>query len=58
MSDVTKFCVKTLNKVSKEIQKIKTEINANFDTNERNEILPALEKNDELNRKHLQERIS
>ena len=58
MSDVTKFCVKTLNKVSKEIQKIKTELNANFDTNERNEILPALEKNDELNRKHLQERIS
>ena len=56
MSGVIKFYGKTINKVSEEIEKTKTELNTKLDTNECNEIFLKLEKNGKLNRKHLQER--
>ena len=53
MSDVTKFCNKTINKVSQEFKKRK---HVKLRTNDRNDIFLTLEKNDELNRKHQQQR--
>ena len=53
MSDVTKFCNKTINKVSQEFKKRK---HVKLRTNDRNDIFLTLEKNDELIRKHQQQR--
>ena len=56
MSQVITFCDQTINKVNEEIEKSKVELHAKLDRNEREEIISTLEKNDELNRKHLQQR--
>ena len=56
MSQVITFCDQTINKVNEEIEKTKVELHAKLDRNEREEIVSTLEKNDELNRKHLQQR--
>ena len=56
MSQVITFCDQTINKVNEEIQKIKAELHAKLDRNKREEIISTLEQNDELNRKHLQQR--
>ena len=56
MSQVITFCDQTINKVNEEIEKTKVELHAKLDRNEREEIISTLEKNDELNRKHLQQR--
>ena len=50
------FCDQTINNVNEEIEKTKVELQAKLDRNEREEIISALEKDDELNRKHLQQR--
>ena len=56
MSQVITFCDQTINKVHEEIEKTKVELHAKLDRNKREEIISTLEKNDELNRKHLQQR--
>ena len=56
MSQVITFCDQTINKVNEEIEKTKVELHTKLDRNEREEIISTLEKNDELNRKHLQQR--
>ena len=56
MSQVITFCDRTINKVNEKIEKTKVELHAKLDRNEREEIISILEKNDELNRKHLQQR--
>ena len=56
MSQVITFCDQTINKVNEEIEKTKVELDAKLDRNEREEIIFTLEKNDELNIKHLQQR--
>ena len=56
MSQVITFCHQTISKVNEVIEKTKGELNTKFDRNEREEIISALEKNDELNRKHRQQR--
>ena len=53
---VITFCDQTINKVNEEIEKTKVKLNAKPDRKEREEIISTLEKNDELNRKHLQQR--
>ena len=54
--EVITFCDQTINKVNEEIEKPKVELHTKRDRNEREEITSTLEKNDELNRKHLQQR--
>ena len=56
MSQVITFCDQTINKVNEEIEKIKAKLHAKLDRNKREEIISTLEQNDELNRKHLQQR--
>ena len=56
MSQVITFCHQTINKVNQVIEKTKGELNTKLDRNEREEIISALEKNDELNRRHRQQR--
>ena len=56
MSQIITFCDQTINKVNEEIEKTKVELHAKLDRNEREEIIFTLEKNDELNRKQLQQR--
>ena len=56
MLQVITFCDQTINKVNEEIEKTKVELHANFDRNEREEIISTLVKNNELNKKHLQQR--
>ena len=56
MSQVITFRDRTINKVNEEIEKTKVELHAKLDRNEREDIISILEKNDELNRKHLQQR--
>ena len=53
MSQIITFCDQT--KVNEEIEKTKVELHAKLDRNEREEIISTLEKNDELNRKQLQQ---
>ena len=55
-AQVITFCDHTISKVNEETEKTKAELHANLDRNERDEIISTLEKNDELNRKHLQQR--
>ena len=52
MSQVMTFC----DKVNEEIEKTKVELQAKLDRNEREEIISTLEKDEELNRKNLQQR--
>ena len=54
MSDVIKFCDKTINKVYEEPVKAKTGLNTKLNSDERNAIFLPVENNDELNKKHLQ----
>ena len=56
MLQVITFCDQAINKVNEEIEKTKVELHAKLDRNEREEIISTLEKNHELNRKHLQQR--
>ena len=56
MSQVITFCDQTINKVNEEIEKTKVELHAKLDRKEREEIISTLEKDDELDRKHLQQR--
>ena len=45
-----------MSKLNEEIKKTKAELHSKLDRNEREKIISTLEKNDELNRKHLQQR--
>ena len=56
MSQVITFCHQTISKVNEVIEKTKGELNTKLDGNEREEIISALQKNYELNRKHQQQR--
>ena len=56
MSQVITFCDQTINKVIEEMEKTKAELHEKLDRNEREETISTLEMNDELNRKHLQQR--
>ena len=51
ISDVMKFCDKTTENVSEEIEKTKIELNQQLNDNEREEIISTLQKKDELNKK-------
>ena len=46
-----KFCYKTTENVSEEIEKTKIELNQQLNDNEREEIISTLQKKDELNKK-------
>ena len=54
MLQVITFCDQTITTANEEIEK-KVELHAKLDRDEREEIIFALEKNDELNRKNLQQ---
>ena len=56
MLQVITFCDQTIDKLNEEVEKTKVELHAKLDRNEREEIISTIEKNDELNRKHLQQR--
>ena len=56
MSQVITFCHQTISKVNQVIEKTKGELNTKLDRHEREEIISTLEKNDELNRRHRQQR--
>ena len=56
MSQVITICDQTITKANEEIEKTKAELHAKLDRIEREEIISTLEKNDQLNRKHLQQR--
>ena len=56
MADVITFCDTTIAKVSEDIEKTNTELQSKLDQSERDEIITTLRKNDEINRKYLQQR--
>ena len=56
MSDVLKFCEKTLETVSLEIKEIKKRINKELENEESAKNNATLRKNDEIYRKQLQQR--
>ena len=56
MSDVLTFCDKTVEAVSLEIKETQKQLNKNLENEERKEIKANLRKNEEINRKHLQQR--
>ena len=56
MLQVITFYDQTIKKVHQEIEKTKVELHAKLDRKECEEIISILEKNIELNRKHLQQR--
>ena len=56
MSDVINFCDRTIDNVSEGIGKTKRELNQQLNDNEREQIIAALQNNDEVNKKHLQQR--
>ena len=54
MSQEITFCNQTISKANQRIVKKKLNYTEKLDRNESEEIISSLEKNDELNRKHLQ----
>ena len=56
ISDVLTFCEKTIEIVSLDIKETQKELNNKLENEESEEINTTLRKNDEINRKHLQER--
>ena len=52
--DLITFCDKDNESVSQGIKKIKRELNQQLNDNEKEKIIWALQKNDELNKKHLE----
>ena len=58
MSQLITFCDQTISNVNEEIEKTKAKLHAKLDRNKREQNTSTLEENDELNRKHLQQRKS
>ena len=56
MSDVLTFWDKTIETISLEIKETQKELNNKLENKERKEIKSNLRKNEEINRKHLQQR--